>query len=68
MKGDYNDECYRKACNSSPATFYNHSTMKHYCPSCADLINKYNLTDSYRIYGHDLCTRVAAGPKTDTIL
>lgn len=62
MKGDYNDECYRTACDISPATFFNHSTEKHYCVGCADLINRHNAADAYRLFGHDLCTRVCNDP------
>lgn len=64
MKGDYNDECYRTACNVKPATYYNHSTEKHYCPGCANLINQHNAADAQRLFGHDLCTRVAVDPKS----
>ncbi|SDE20026.1 hypothetical protein SAMN04487996_10418 [Dyadobacter soli] len=55
MKGDYNDEYYRTACNSKPATYYNHSTEKHYCTGCAHLINLHNAADGQRLFGHDLC-------------
>lgn len=66
MKGDYKDECYRTACKVKPATYFNHSTLKHYCPGCAMLINMNNASDAYRLFGHDLCTRVAEVDKMES--
>lgn len=56
MKGDHNELCNRTACSNRPATYYNHSTQKYYCISCAARINEYNATDALRLFGHDLCT------------
>lgn len=43
MKGDYQDTCYRTACNAKQnVIFYNTSTKKYYCPSCAKKINAGN--------------------------
>jgi hypothetical protein len=56
MKGRYNKECNRTACNNQEAVFYNHSTRLYYCKSCAILINEQNRTDAQRLFGHDLCT------------
>jgi hypothetical protein len=57
-KGDLGAECNRTVCSNSSATYYNHSTQKHYCKSCAMLINLHNKADAHRMYGHDLCTLV----------
>lgn len=57
-KGDYLAECYRTVCTSRPADFFNHSTKKYYCGSCAHLINEANYSDAMKKYGHDLCTRL----------
>lgn len=54
-KGEFNGECNRTACNNNPANFFNHSTKKYYCGSCALKINEYH-ADAMRLYGHDLCT------------
>ena len=56
-KGDLKDECNRKACSNKNAIFFNHSTEKHYCRICAQMINKVN-PESYTMYGHELCTLV----------
>lgn len=55
MKGEYNQECNRTACSNKNATFYNFSTLKYYCASCAKLINQHNHGDSLRLFGHELC-------------
>lgn len=70
MKGDHNDECYRTTCKNKPANYYNHSTQKHYCTSCAHLINIHNFADGHRLFGHDLCTRVVDNdnPKLKSII
>ncbi len=57
-KGDYKVECYRTACDNKEAIYYNHSTHKHYCETCADMINKANLHDAMEMFGHELCTIV----------
>ena len=51
MKGNYNQECNRTACKNLRAVFYNKSTQKYYCASCAKLINDANRFDSMRLYG-----------------
>lgn len=56
MKGDYNQECNRTACQNNEATFYNHSTKKYYCTDCATLINRVN-PESQQMFGHPLCTK-----------
>jgi hypothetical protein len=38
-KGEKGQRCNRSACQLPGAYWYNHSTMKHYCGTCADLIN-----------------------------
>lgn len=58
-KGDYNGSCNITACQRpNSATWYNHSTRKYYCPSCAIRLNTdpFNKRDSERIWGHTLCT------------
>lgn len=55
MKGEENQECYRTACSNAPATWFNYSTKKYYCTSCAELINKENHREAFEQYGHDLC-------------
>lgn len=54
-KGEYNGICNRTSCNNTPATWYNHSTLKHYCRGCASVINECNHSDAMRLYGHELC-------------
>lgn len=55
-KGEHKGACNRTACQApESAYYYNHSTQKHYCADCAKLINMMN-PESYRIYGHELCT------------
>lgn len=59
MKGDYNQECNITSCQKpNSATWYNHSTRKYYCESCAERLNndEFNKRDAMRLYGHDLCT------------
>ena len=59
MKGEYNQECNITSCQKpNSATWYNHSTQKYYCPSCAKRINsdEFNKRDAMRLFGHDLCT------------
>ena len=57
-KGEFEGLCNRTACQKPGAIYYNHSTKKYYCPTCADMLNKYNKADAMRLYGHDLCTKV----------
>lgn len=56
LKGVYGGNCNRVACQKPGAGFYNHSTRKYYCGRCADMINAHNHDDSFRLFGHDLCT------------
>lgn len=56
-KGHYNGLCNRTDCQSPVhVVYFNHSTRKYYCPSCAHLINDANHFDSLEMFGHDLCT------------
>lgn len=57
MKGEFNQECNRTACNNQNAVYYNLSTEKYYCRSCATEINYWNRADAMRLYGHDLCMK-----------
>ena len=60
-KGELNGKCNITSCQKpKSATWYNHSTRKHYCPSCARRLNndELNKRDAMRMFGHDLCTEV----------
>lgn len=46
MKGDYNQECNRTACTNNEANYYNESTRKYYCKSCAEEINYWSKRDA----------------------
>lgn len=41
LKGVYNGNCNREACQAAKAVWYNHSTRKYYCHDCALYINRY---------------------------
>lgn len=57
QKGDQGGACNRTACQSTvDVNYFNHSTRKYYCESCAELINKHN-PEAIIMYGHKLCTR-----------
>lgn len=59
MKGEYNQECNITACQRpNSATWFNHSTRKYYCPSCAKRLNSdpFNARDTQEMFGHPLCT------------
>lgn len=58
LKGAFNGNCNRTACQQPGAVWYNHSTEAYYCSKCAKLINDYNRADSMRLFGHELCTLV----------
>lgn len=55
-KGEYNSNCARTACTNGVATYFNHSTLKYYCKSCAMKLNFVNKNDAIEMFGHDLCT------------
>lgn len=58
-KGALGGSCNRTAClRPNSAYWYNHSTRKHYCRSCARELNKANRTDAMELFGHELCTLV----------
>jgi len=60
-KGELNGKCNITRCQKpNSATWYNHSTRKHYCPSCTNRLNsdEFNRRDAMRMFGHDLCTEV----------
>lgn len=59
MKGNYNEECNITSCQKpNSAVWFNHSTRKYYCESCAKRLNNdyFNKIDAQRMFGHDLCT------------
>ena len=55
-KGEKNGECNRTVCTGKNANYFNHSTLKYYCSSCAELINDANREYSTGRFGHELCT------------
>ncbi len=59
MKGNYGEECNITSCQKpNSAIWFNHSTRKYYCPSCARRLNSdpFNMRDAQRMFGHTLCT------------
>lgn len=59
MKGEYNQECNITSCQKpNSAVWYNHSTRKYYCSSCARRLNTdvFNKRDAMQMFGHELCT------------
>ena len=59
MKGNYGEDCNITSCQKpNSATWYNHSTQKYYCKSCAMRLNndEYNKRDAMRMFGHNLLT------------
>ncbi|MFO0090041.1 MAG: hypothetical protein ACK518_04495 [bacterium] len=59
-KGVLNGKCNITSCQKpNSATWYNHSTQKYYCESCANRLNndEFNKRDAMRLFGHDLCTK-----------
>jgi transposase-like protein len=60
-KGELNGKCNITSCQKpNSATWYNHSTQKYYCPSCAKRLNNdiFNKPAALDMFGHDLCTVV----------
>lgn len=60
-KGAFKGKCNITSCQKpNSATWYNHSTRKYYCESCAKRLNddEFNKRDAMRLFGHDLCTEV----------
>lgn len=57
-KGQYGGSCNVTACQLPGSAFwFNHSTEKYYCDTCAWAINHANRDDSFvRGLGHPLCT------------
>ena len=59
MKGEHNQECNVTSCQKpNSAVWFNHSTRKYYCPSCARKLNDdvFNARDAQKMFGHKLCT------------
>lgn len=56
-KGVYAGTCNRQGCNNPHALYFNYSTRKYYCLSCAHLLNDANKRDAFKEYGHDLCLK-----------
>jgi hypothetical protein len=63
-KGEKGGSCNRTACQKPAADdphgirWFNHSTRKYYCRSCAWELNDdpFNKRDAQQIWGHTLCT------------
>jgi hypothetical protein len=58
-KGELNGKCNITSCQKpNSATWYNHSTQKYYCVSCAKRLNNdvFNKPAALDMFGHDLCT------------
>ena len=74
VKGELNGKCNITRCQSEEnVTWYNHSTRKYYCESCAKRLNndEFNKRDAMRLFGHDLCTQVVefkARPEIEPII
>lgn len=58
-KGELDGDCNVTACDSKSAIYYNHSTLKYYCESCASRINSdpFNAKYARENFGHPLCTK-----------
>ena len=55
-RGVVNGVCNRTTCASEDnIVFFNHSTRKYYCVSCAMTLNDVNRKDAHKLYQHDLC-------------
>lgn len=50
-KGALNGICYRGACSARPASWFNTSTRKYYCPGCAQDITSF----TKRVDGFNIC-------------
>lgn len=59
MKGEYGEECNRTACSNNKAIYFNHSTRKYYCKTCALMLNSANYWESQDMFGHNLCLKVS---------
>lgn len=57
-KGLFGGSCNRRACQRPGADWFNHSTRRYYCRSCAHTLNTdpFNARDAQEMYGHQLCT------------
>lgn len=59
FKGTRGGNCNITSCQKPNSAFwFNHSTRKYYCESCAKRLNndEFNKRDAMRMFGHDLCT------------
>lgn len=56
LKGVFEGNCNRTACQKPDAIWFNHGTHLYYCRLCALKINAVNRKESRELYGHDLCT------------
>lgn len=58
-RGVFGGSCNITHCQRpNSATWFNHSTRKYYCPSCARTLNfdHFNRKDAMEMWGHFLCT------------
>ncbi len=55
LKGKFNGNCNRTACQAPGATWYNIATQAYYCGPCASLINwPGGRADAMRLFGRPL--------------
>ena len=54
---DVAEHCARTCCQVRPAgdLYFNRSTRRLYCATCAALLNKANYADALRLYNGPLC-------------
>ena len=57
-KGDKGGSCNREACQRPGAYWFNHSTKRYYCRTCAEWLNTDVVNREYAAnnFGHTLCT------------
>ena len=67
-KGEFGGSCNITHCQRpNSATWFNHSTRKYYCRSCAHDLNydSFNRREALEMWGHLLCTEGKYDPDTD---
>lgn len=65
VRGEKNGLCNVTACRAANwVEYYNHSTRKFYCKSCAMKLNRIHRADAMELWGHDLCTKVEENVKS----
>ena len=67
-KGEFEGSCNITRCQRpNSATWFNHSTRKYYCRSCAHDLNydSFNRREALEMWGHLLCTEGKYDPDAD---